>query len=270
MSESSSLDSQVLLAHVLKRPRAWVLAHPEAALTDEQLANLNSALARLESSEPLPYILGHWEFYGLDFAVSPDALIPRPETELLVDRAIVWLQTHPSRRVVADIGAGTGCIAVALAAHIPDVDILATDISHPALILARQNTVRHAVEERVSLIRADLLPPVAVKPDLICANLPYIPTAVLPSLPVHAREPGLALDGGQTGLTQIERFLQNAPRCLAPGGLLLLEIEATQGETARRMAQSAFPQSTVDVLIDLAGRDRVIQIKVPDPNHPAA
>jgi release factor glutamine methyltransferase len=273
-SETPSLDAQILLAHVLGASRAWVLAHPEASLSAPQEQALHAAGERLEAGEPLPYVLGHWEFYGLDFIVSPDVLIPRPETELLVERALEWLRLHPGRRAAVDIGTGSGCIAVALAVNIPDLHVLATDISLPALEIAKTNAEKHAVADRIRFIQADLsdLPGREVPGegsithhasritqfDLILANLPYIPTSRLESLAVARREPKLALDGGPDGLDLIRRLMPAAMQWLAPGGCCLMEIDASQGETALDLAQSAFPQADVAVIPDLAGLDRLL------------
>lgn len=260
-SETAALDAQVLLAYILEKPRAWVLAHPEATLSPEQAEKLAGALARLENGEPLPYILGHWEFFGLDFLVTPATLIPRPETELLVERALEWLRQHPERRLAADVGAGTGCIAVALALHAPDLHLLVCDRSLEALRVAQENIRRHKVQERALCVQADLLPALGCKIDLICANLPYIPSATLRALSVARWEPTLALDGGPDGLSLIGRLLELAPLALAPGGLALLEIEATQGTAALQLARTAFPDARVELFPDLAGRDRLISIQ---------
>ncbi len=181
-SETPELDAQVLLAHVLDKSRTWIAAHPEAHLTKSKLASIKKALSRLEAGEPLPYILGHWEFFGLDLEITPDVLIPRPETELLVERAIKWLNAAPERRTVADIGTGSGCISIAIAKNIPDVKVVATDISLPALEIAHRNVRKHGVENHIAFVQCDLLPshpyslPTDMHFDLICANLPYIPT----------------------------------------------------------------------------------------------
>jgi release factor glutamine methyltransferase len=263
LSETPLLDGQVLLAHILGRPRAWLLAHPESEITAQELVALQSGLARLERGEPLPYILGHWEFFGLEFKVTPDILIPRPETELLVETGIDWLKRHPERRSAADIGTGTGCIAIALAAHVPDLQVIATDISPPALQVARENAQVHGVASRIRFVECDLLPPGAERYDLACANLPYIPSQILAGLEVSRNEPSLALDGGPSGLDQIQRLLKAAPKRIKPAGLVLLEIEASQGEIAREAARVTFPKAEVQVLHDLAGRDRLVSIQLP-------
>ncbi len=263
-SETARLDSQVLLAHLLQVPRTWVLIHPEARLTPSQAEALRAAQARLQRGEPLPYVLGAWEFYGRAFAVTPDVLIPRPETELLVEVALNWLDSRPQRVRAVDAGTGSGCIAVTLAAERPSLRVLAADISAAALKVARQNVQRHALSGRVRLLRADLLAPLAPRScDLICANLPYIPTQRLRGLKVYGREPSLALDGGADGLRLIRRLLAQAQTRLAPGGLLLLEIEATQGEAALRLARRAFPAARITLRQDLSGRPRLVRVERP-------
>jgi len=271
-SDTPSLDAQVLLAHILQKPRTWVLAHPESQLTPNQTEILAQNISQLEASTPLPYIIGHWEFYGLDFILSPAVLIPRPETELLIEEALTWLRTHPDRRVVADIGTGSGCIAVTLATQIPDLQVIATDISDNALEIARINAQKHNIHNRIEFIKSDLLTNVdvrraAARPeqaegcDVICATLPYIPTATLHTLDVFGREPTLALDGGSDGLNIIRRLLKTAPKHLAPGGLMLMEIDASQGISALTLTQEAFPEADAQLLPDLAGRDRLIRIE---------
>lgn len=261
MSETASLDAEVLLAHVLARSRSWILAHPEYLLDEIQVRQIEHLVERLLSGEPLPYILGHWEFYGLDFILSPAVLIPRPETELLVENALGWLKLHSNRRLVLDVGTGSGCIAVSLAVNCPDVKIVASDISWEALLIARDNLERHCVNGKVHLLQSDLIPPTPQPFDLLCANLPYIPADDLPYLPVASYEPALALNGGLLGTSLIERFLAGAPRVLAQGGLALLEIEASQGSWVTDCAQAAFPQADIHVLPDLVGRDRLLAIQ---------
>jgi release factor glutamine methyltransferase len=188
ISDTPALDASVLLAHIIHKPRTWVMAHPELTLSAEQQKQLKVLLARLENSEPFPYVLGHWEFFSLDFDLTPDVLIPRPETELLVEKAIAWLQESPVRRRVAEVGTGSGVIAVSIAIHVPRVRILATDISHSALEVARRNARKFNVEERIEFTKCDLLPLQSpsvnreTSIDLICANLPYIPTETLRTL----------------------------------------------------------------------------------------
>ncbi len=257
------LDLQVLLAHVLGRPRAWVLAHPDETLTQEQEAAFQAALARLEAGVPLPYILGHWEFYGLDFHLTPDVLIPRPETELLVETALHWIQAAPDGQSIQalDVGVGSGCIAIALAVHAPHIQLTAADLSPAALEVARLNAARHHVAERIKFYQADLLNFPAARFDLIVANLPYIPTSALKKLEIYGKEPTLALDGGPDGLALIRRLLTSAAAFIAPHGCLLLEIEASQGKSASLIAQQCFAHSKISLLTDLSGRERLLQIQ---------
>ena len=261
-SDLSILDAQTLLAHLTGRNRAWLLAHPEAQLSSEQQNALAEALNRLAKGEPLPYLLGHWEFYGLDFTITADTLIPRPETELLVEQALGWLQAHPAQRRAADVGTGSGCIAVTLAAHIPDLHVSASDISPATLAVARANAQKHAVIDRINFIEADLLPVPLTPLHLICANLPYIPTQTLAQLDIFGKEPTLALDGGPNGFSLIRRLLPQAKRNLARGGLLLLEIESGLGQAALTLTREYFPESGITLIPDLAGHDRLIRIEI--------
>jgi release factor glutamine methyltransferase len=263
ISETAGLDAQVLLAQVLGKPRAWVLAHPEASLASEQEYVLQDYLARLEKGEPLPYVLGHWEFFGLDFDLTPATLIPRPETELIVEQALDWLRANQGRRRIVDVGTGSGCIAIAMAVNLPGLRVIASDLSPASLQVARRNAQKHGVADQIDLVVADLLPPTCEPFDLVCANLPYIPTERLRLLQVYKWEPGAALDGGLDGLEQMRRLLAMALGRVAPGGLLLLEIEATQGAAAQFLAQSSFPSAEVQVLADLAGRDRLAAVRLP-------
>src|SRR6266498_919361 len=156
-SDTPALDASVLIASIINKPRTWVMAHPELVLTPGQQKQMDDSLARLERGESFPYVLGHWEFFGLDFEVTPAVLIPRPETELLVEKAIAWLQRSPARRTIADIGTGSGAIAVAIAVNVPGVNILATDISSKALRIAKQNATKHGVTKGIEFSECDLL-----------------------------------------------------------------------------------------------------------------
>ena len=261
-------DAQLLLAHAIGHPRTWLLAHLDAPLSAAMLDSADQAFARLEAGEPLPYILGHWEFYGLDFDITPDVLIPRPETEMMVETAIKWLSASGERRTVADIGTGSGIIATSIAMHIPSTRILATDISRAALKVAKHNAEKFHVHHRIDFLECDLLPqhidplPTDRHFDLICANLPYIPTQTMRGLPIFGREPTLALDGGKDGLDLYRRLLDIAPNWLAPNGMLLLEIEATQGLKALSLAYDLFSEASISLHQDLAGHDRLLEISL--------
>lgn len=264
----TELDAQILLAHVIGHPRTWLLSHLDEPLSAPILESANQAFARLETGEPLPYILGHWEFYGLDFDITPDVLIPRPETELLVEKAIKWLSASPERRTVADIGTGSGIIAASIAMNIPEARILATDISRAALKVAKHNAEKFHIHHRIDFLQCDLLPrhidplPTDSHFDLICANLPYIPTKTMRSLPIYGREPTLALDGGEDGFEIYRRLLDIAPEWLASNGKMLFEIEASQGLKALNLAYDKFSSGTINLHQDLAGRNRLLEINL--------
>lgn len=263
-SETAILDAQVLVAHYLDKPRTWIIAHPEVRLNSTQFDNIIQAADRLSQDEPLPYVIGHWEFYGLDFQLTPDVLIPRPETELLVERSLDWLRLHPHRRKAVDVGTGSGCIGIAVAKNIPDLQLLLSDISAKALGVARTNAQKFGLLERLEFIQSDLLDQVIGPFDLILANLPYIPTQAMMGLPVSKREPHLALDGGTSGTELINRLLDQATRQLISGGLMLLEIESSQGNEVKTLAEAYFSASRVQILPDLSGRDRCLEIQRPN------
>lgn len=254
------MDAGVLVAGLLNKPRAWVISHPEATISPVEQSILENALQRLERGEPLPFILGHWNFFGLDFKLNPATLIPRPETELLVELALEWLKKRPECRQVADVGTGSGCIAISLASQVPHLKVVATDISGQALRAAQANARIHNVSQQVSFLQTHLLEGIQINFDLICANLPYIPTQILASLAVKNREPNLALDGGADGLELIKALLKTAPQHLAQGGRLLMEIESSQAEAVCGLAVVAFPAGDIRVIRDLADRDRLLVV----------
>lgn len=214
--------------------------------------------------EPTAYITGHKEFFGIDFQISPGTLIPRPETELLVEKAIELANTaFPQSCLIADIGTGCGAIAVAIALHLPEVKIYASDISPAALEAARINCLYHGVSDRITLLQGNLLDPLPEPVHLIVANLPYIRETELAKLPpeISMFEPQIALAGGTDGLKQIERLLSQAERKLLPEGAILLEIGYDQGQTVSKLAEQYIPDSRVNVITDLAGLDRVVIIQ---------
>ncbi len=258
--EQPRMEAQIILSQVTGVPRAGVLAHPERMLSSEQVDQLTTALNRLIRGEPLPYVLGYWEFYGRRFEITPEVLIPRPETELLVELAEDWLRSHPGSRSAVDVGTGSGCIAVSLALGIPDLHILAVDRSLAAVKVARRNALNMGAD-RLRVAVSDLLTAVSGSYNLITANLPYIPTRKLTHLAVARQEPLLALDGGVDGLELIERLLKDAYRWLAPDGMILLEIETDHGRSVPEIARRLIPGVQVDMIRDLAGKPRVVRIE---------
>jgi len=238
--ESARLDAEVLLAHVLGQSRGWVWAHPEYAPPPEACGQFAALLARRLRREPLAYVLGAWEFYGRSFTVTSDVLVPRPETELLVEAVSAWARRRHARRL-ADIGTGSGAIAVTLSLELPDAHILAVDLSSAALSVARRNACQHGVDDRICFYTGDLLQPLraaGMPPlDAIVANLPYIAEEEYATLMPEVRdfEPALALRAAEGGLALIKRLIGTAPPQLAAEGLLALELGTGQAETVRRL-----------------------------------
>ncbi len=261
-SMSPYLDALVLLSHISSQPKSRILANPSPDLTPEQQAELGLALNQVKDGIPLPYILGIWEFYKLSFFLTADTLIPRPETEGLVEKAVKWLEEHPDRRTCLDLGTGSGCIAVTLAAKTPDLQVLATDCSYPALLVARKNAQHHKTGERIKYLAANLLTGFQTNVDLLIANLPYIPTEKLKYLKVYNTEPRLALDGGLDGLSSIREVLEKVPGIMNPGGLILLEIDESTGSKSQELALSIFPQADIQLNQDLSGMDRYLSIQI--------
>lgn len=261
-STSPYLDALVLLSHISAQPKSRILANPSPDLTAEQQTELSLALNQVKEGIPLPYILGAWEFYQLSFSITADTLIPRPETEGLVDKAVKWLQDHPGRRTCLDLGTGSGCIAVTLAVKIPDLNVLATDRSYLATLVARKNAQDHKTGGRINFLAASLLTGFQTTVDLLIANLPYIPTEKLKTLRVYNTEPRLALDGGTDGLSSIRGVLEKAPGIMNPGGLILLEIDESKGDEAQKLAQSVFPRAEIRLEKDLSGMDRYLSIQI--------
>ncbi|WP_119065644.1 peptide chain release factor N(5)-glutamine methyltransferase [Aggregatilinea lenta] len=262
-ADAEPLDAALLLAHVLGVERAILIAHPDQPLLPDQAAVFGALIRQRAAGMPVAYLLGRRAFYDRDLAVTPDVLIPRPETEHLVEAALDWARGRADLRVV-DVGTGSGAIAVTLAAHLPDARIWAVDVSAEAVAVARQNADAYGLAARITVMHGDLLAPVlasGVRADLIAANLPYIPSGDLSALVVAQHEPRLALDGGPDGLDVIRRLLAQAPDVLAPAGLLLLEIGAGQGRAVMALAEAVFPGATARLHLDYAGHDRVVSLE---------
>ena len=276
-SESARLDTELLLGWSVGADRTALIAHPEAPVGADAAAVFEGAVVRREAGEPVAYIRGLKEFYGLAFSVDRRALIPRPETELLVaeaEREVAWRLTSaprpavtPNLRVV-DVGTGSGAIAIALATllrrrrMLPEVSILAVDCSADALGLARENAVAHVVANEVIFGEADLLAAAEPPFDLILANLPYIPSAEIERLPIAASfEPRMALDGGPDGLAVIRRLLAALPSALTSEGTALLEIGFDQGPAIEAAVAELPGGWTCRVQADLSGRPRLAGIE---------
>jgi release factor glutamine methyltransferase len=276
-SESPRLDAEILLANVLGIDRTGVVAHPEAPVGDGAAERFAEAVIRREAGEPVAYVRGVREFLGLAFATDERALIPRPETELIVEMAEAELahrltvaprpQGAPPIRVI-DVGTGSGAIAVSLAVRLRDrrmldeVDILAVDDLEPTLDLARENAVGHAVGDRIRFATADLVPLPEPPFDLILANLPYVATGELDELPVPVSfEPRHALDGGPDGLSVIGRLVAVLPEVLAQRGLALFEIGAGQAAGMAALVKELPGRWSCTIEPDLAGLPRVARVE---------
>jgi len=251
--EDAPLEGELLLRHTLKIDRIQLYIDLEKELTPKQEQTFRRLLERRLNGEPAAYITGRREFYGLDFNVSPAVLIPRPESELLVETALSIAKSRPLF-TIADIGTGSGAIAISLALALAQSKIYATDISAAALEIARLNCLKHGVSDRVYLLEGNLLEPLPEPVDLIVANMPYVRKSELnPQC-----EPPLALDGGADGTESIEQLCRQAGGKLKSGGSLLLEIGQGQREAVTAILHNIFPGGEVEVAPDLAGIDRVV------------
>jgi release factor glutamine methyltransferase len=262
--DTPRLDAEMLLAHVLGLTRAQIHAHPDRRLDATELDSYRELIERRRQHEPVAYIIGHKEFYGLDFYVDRRVLIPRPETELLVEKGIEIGRAASYPLTIADVGTGSGAIAISLAVHLPQAIIYALDASSDTLEVAALNRRCHSVEGRVHLLQGDLLSPLPKPVDLIVANLPYVSGVEWDLLPrtIIAYEPRSALDGGPDGLDAIRCLLAQARSYLKPQATVLLEIGATQGAAAADLARRHFPRATVKVVQDYAGLDRMVIIEI--------
>ena len=239
---SARLDAELLLAHALGVRRIDLYLQFERTLEEPELQRCRDLIGQRARGQPVAYLLGQKEFMKLEFEVTPDVLVPNPDTELLVERAVSWARervaqgapagtaasAEPSGFRVADVGTGSGCIAVAIAHYMPAVHVWATDDDEAALEVARRNVAKHGLTERVTVARGDLLEPLPERVDLICANLPYVAEGAAVSADVAA-QPGHALFASDGGVALVERLLAEAPARLTPGGGVLAELDEAVG-----------------------------------------
>lgn len=261
--DDARLEAEVLLAHALGIDRAHVIARLRDLLSPGETAAFDALLGRRTNREPLAYVTGHREFYAIDFAVTPEVLIPRPETETLVERALRAIAARDGRALVVDVGTGSGAIAVAIALHAPGARIIATDASPAALAVAERNAGAAGVAPRIEFRQADLLEGVPLV-DIIVANLPYVAESNWAALPPELRdwEPRDALVGGTDGTAVIRRFLDQAPAHLQPGGVLIAEIGDRQGAALLAAARRRFPAAGCYIERDFAGLDRMLVVEM--------
>ena len=265
-SSTAKLDARLLLEHVLGVSHSWLVAYRDELVTAVQETQYRQLIERAARHEPIPYLVGHAPFFHLDFIVSPAVLIPRPETEQLVELAADWARERPWGHLpchIVDVGTGSGCIPVTLARHLPQAVIEATDISAVALEIAQQNAQQHA-PGRIQFHQGHLLDPISQPVDLLIANLPYVTDAEWTMLDdgVKWYEPAVALKGGADGLDLIRQLLQQAVTQLNPGAVIFLEIGWRQGTAVHNLAQSVFPTAQIELVQDFAGHDRIVVIKL--------
>jgi release factor glutamine methyltransferase len=261
----ASVEAELLLGHVLGVSKTQLYTEPERSLTSVETEHLWQLVRRRLAHEPAAYILGHCEFYGIDFYIDYHTFIPRPETELLVEKAVKLAQriSQGGRQItIADVGTGCGAIAVSLALALPQAKIYATDISASALEVAGMNCWRHGVSGQVELLQGNLLEPLPQPVDMIVANLPYIKSCEFKDLSPEIRdyEPTMALAGGRDGLDKIQQMLEQMPEKLNYGACFLLEIGQGQGGMVTSLIRSYFPQASIELISDLGGIERVVKV----------
>jgi release factor glutamine methyltransferase len=256
--EDASLEGELLLRYTLGISRTQLYLDLDQELSPKQDEAFWQLIKRRLDGEPTAYITGHREFYGLDFYVDSRVLIPRPESELLVETALALAQNRPLS-TIAEIGTGSGAIAISLAINLPQVKIYATDISATALEIALLNCQKHGMIDRVHLLHGNMLDPVPEPVDLIITNLPYVKKSDLASMRF---EPALALDGGRDGMGKIRQLCQQAGGKLCPGGFLLLEIGQGQASAVTNFLNALFPNGEIKVTPDLSSIDRVVSLSL--------
>ena len=257
------LESEVMVMNVMRMPRQDLFSHQEDGVNAQQERELAQIVERRLKREPLAYILAYKEFYGVNLLVNSDVLIPRPETETMVEHALFMalMGMETTELVIADVGTGTGAIAINLAIHLPAARIYAIDAADAVLDVASHNSRAHNVADRIKRAKGDLLEPLPEPVDLIVANLPYIPTSRIPTLqPEIQWEPSAALDGGDDGLDLIRRLMSQAPDKLKENGIILLELDPEQVPAVEELSRQLFPEATTSIEQDLAHRDRVFVI----------
>ena len=258
-SDSSRLDAELLLAHALGMRRLDLYLKFDRALSEPELSAYRGLVGRRARGEPVAYLVGHKEFMGLDFEVTPDVLVPNPDTEVLVQRAVELARDSQVPLRVADVGTGSGCIAVSIAHYAPATEVWASDVSREALEVTARNVSRHRVAERVHLECGDLLEPLPGQFDLICANLPYIDVAADHNLAAEVvAQPARALYAEQGGVELVNRLLEEAPARLKPGGRILAEVDPSILAAAVEAASRGFAGNRLHR--DAGGHERVLEV----------
>jgi release factor glutamine methyltransferase len=260
--EDAHLEAELLLRYTLKIDRTQLFTDPDFVLTKQQEETYRQYVEQRIQGEPSAYITNHREFFGLDFYVDTNVLIPRPETELLVEQTIAYTGSH-SNPLIIDVGTGCGNIAISLAFHLPEAIVYAIDISEAALKVARRNCLNHHVADKVKLLAGDMLEPLPMLFDFIVANLPYIPTNEVSQVNTSGFEPSLALDGGPDGTDAIKSLCVQIKNRLRPGGCFLLEIGMGQSKIIIDFLHRLYPSAEIKVVLDLNNIERVIRMIMP-------
>lgn len=258
------IEADLVWMTILEVSRAELYARMADSPSDAEAQSAEELIQRRLRHEPTAYLLGHREFYNIDLLVGVGALIPRPDTEALVEEALRIAAGLPAPVTIADVGCGTGAIGLAIAANLPNAHVYATDLYPAALELARRNTDRLGLAERVDVLEGDLLAPLPGPVDMITSNLPYVESGEIPTLDPEVRlyEPREALDGGDDGLDLIRRFLVDVPCYLKPSGVLLMEMDPRQIARASAFAAEVVPGANIRIVQDLTRRDRVLVLEM--------
>jgi release factor glutamine methyltransferase len=262
---NARLDAEVLLAHIIRKDRVWLVTHRDDVLADKDQQDFDDAIRRRIRREPLQHIIGNQEFWGLEFKVTPDVLIPRPETEFIVEAALEIVHKRNQQVRIIDLCTGSGCIAVSLAKELTSAHVIATDASEKALAVARENARNHGVADRIRYLEGDLFDPleeldIREQIDIIVSNPPYVRAGDLTTLQPEVRdyEPKLALVAGPEGTEIAAKIIKFASEYLKKNGLLIMEMGLGQVEALAKMVEATGAYAKPEILKDLAGIDRVI------------
>ena len=255
------IETLAIIEHITKLTKIQIYTNPDTQISDEDTQTAKKILHRRKNREPLPYILNYWDFYGFKFFLNHNVLIPRPETEILVDRALFWLNSRQQApQVIADIGTGSGCISIAIGMHYENSNIIAIDISKKALEAAYRNVTKYKLKKRIHLVHGDLLNSIIKKFDLIIANLPYIPKKDYSNLQdeIIKFEPHQALIGGEKGTEIIENLILQSKSLLKEDGCFIIEINPPQSSELYQKIVNIWPENQTEIIKDLSGSDRLI------------
>lgn len=263
--KSAKIEADIFLSEILNQDKAWVLAHPEFELNKKQVLHFEKMVQQRLKSLPVAYIVGYKEFYGLNFLLNKNVLIPRPETELIVSEVVKTLKYENNKvNKILDIGTGSGCVAVSLAKNLPEAEVVASDISALALRVVRINAKRHGVLKQIKFIRADLLSENNLVKNgkwILIANLPYLPESYKDKVQAELNfEPERALYAGSDGLKYIKKLLEQVSILKNQPKYIFLEIDPSQLEVVKKLVQELLPIQKIQFIKDLAGRDRIVKI----------